>query len=142
MALIERLGRKSWFARQVRPASSVSHSPPDAVPASRRLGERGSNASERTRPPTFDGPSACHCEGCNPAAFSRPLAPAAAATIARRCSCARRIFAAVGGPFSSDSTCRLYSAEIGVSRSRRSARSRSSAFSSSSSFASCARSIG
>ncbi len=115
MVEMDRFGRKSWFARHVVPASSVIHSPPEAVPASSRLALRGSNASARTRPATFEGPSACHWEGCRPAAFATD---SVSRTSDWRCSCARRIRAAEGGPFSSDSTIRLYSAEIGpLSRS-------------------------
>ena len=134
IVLIERLGRKSWFTRQVFAPSSLIHRPPEAAPASSRLAERGSKASERTRPPVFDGPSACHCDGCSPAAFSSP-SDRDASSIALRSSCARRICAALGGPFSSASSLRLYSAEIGVPRSRPSS-------SSSASFANGATSIG
>jgi len=82
-----------------------------------RDGAPGSNAMARTRPPTFEGPSDCHLEGCNPAAFSSEVLAASTAT-ARRCSCARKICAALGGPFSSASSARWYSA-FTVARSRR-----------------------
>src|SRR6478735_3397772 len=105
MVVIERLGRKSEFGCQVAAASCETHSPPDAVPARRRLALDGSNASERTRPATLEGPSACHSLGCRPADFGRD---GSAATNARRWACARRICSTVGGPFSSASSSRLY----------------------------------
>src|SRR5512141_1202344 len=94
---IERFGKKSLLAPHVPPASGEIQRPPEAVPARSREGLRGSNASERTRPPMLDGPSACHCDGCRPAAFAT-LAGALAARMARRCSWARAICQARGGP--------------------------------------------
>jgi hypothetical protein len=102
---MERFGRKSLLALQLAPPSEETHSPPEAVPARSRDGFTGSKASERTRPPTLDGPSACHCEGCRPADFSRIAG--AGTTSAERCCCARRSCQTRGGPFSSASLRRL-----------------------------------
>src|SRR5258706_13846794 len=65
IVVTEGLGRKSKLARHEAPPSLEIQSPPEPVPARMRDGAPGSNAMARTRPPTFEGPSDCHLEGCN-----------------------------------------------------------------------------